>query len=123
MDGVQNIFEHAFVLDHLSQDSYQMLPLVHSEMKEHGEFIQMTYRQRAGGTGTIGTNYNAGGITYRMETSSTLQPDSWESGTSLFRIVGNPIDNGDGSETVTVEFTFPLGSTSRFIRLRLITEQ
>ena len=49
-----------------------------------------------------------------MEKSSTLQNNSWASGTNLFRVVGNPTDNGDGSETVTVEFSFPLGSTSRF---------
>jgi beta-glucanase (GH16 family) len=122
MDGIPTIFEHAFVLDHLSQDSPAMLPQVHLAMRQQVEFIQMTYRQRAGGTGTIGTNYNAGGVTYRMETSSTLQNNSWASGTNLFRVVGNPTDNGDGSETVTVEFSFPLGSTSRFIRLNLITD-
>lgn len=122
MDGIPNIFEHAFVLDHQATDSIEQLPFVHTEMKGTTEFLQMTYRQRAGGTGTLGTDYNAGGITYRLETSTTLQPDSWLSGAQLFRQVGTTIDNGDGSETVTVEFAFPISSSGQFLRLNLITD-
>ena len=122
MDGIPNIFEHAFVLDDEAADSQAMLPRVHSDRRGNSEFIRITYRQRSGGTGTTGTHYHAGGITYRVETSSTLQSDSWLSGANLFKIIGDPIDNEDGSESVTVEFAFPVSSSGQFIRLNLITD-
>ncbi len=122
MDGIPNIFEHAFVLDDQAADSQMMLPRVHSQRRGNSEFLRIDYRQRSGGSGTTGTHYHAGGITYRVETSSTLQPGSWLSGTNLFKIIGDPIDNGDGSESVTVEFAFPVSSSGQFIRLNLITD-
>lgn len=122
-DGIINIFEYAYVLNNLEKDSLEALPFVRTVEKVSGQYLQITYRQRTGGTGITGVDYRAAGMTYRVEVSGTLQKDSWESGTSLFRSVSTPIDNGDGSETVTVEFVFPLGSSKRFIRLKLFTEE
>lgn len=122
MDGIPNIYEHAFVLNHQSPDSLNYLPRLQTVTKGSTEFLQMTYRQRTGGTGTTGTDYQAGGVTYRVESSTSLQSDSWSSGTHLFRVVGTPVNNGDGSETVTVEFAFPPNPSGHFIRLNLITD-
>lgn len=122
MDGVPNIFAHAFVLDDQAQDPQAVLPRVYSDRRGNSEFARITYRQRSGGTGATGTDYQAGGITYRVETSSTLQSDSWLSGTNLFKVIGDPFDNGDGSESVTVEFAFPVSSNGQFLRLNLITD-
>lgn len=122
IDGIPNIFEHAFLLDEQATDSQEMLPHVHSDKRGNSVFARITYRQRSGGTGATGTHYHAGGVTYQVETSSTLQSDSWLSGTNLFRLIGDPIDNGDGSESVTVEFAFPVSNSGQFLRLNLITD-
>ena len=122
MDGIPNIFEHAFVLDEQVHDSQAMLPRMNTIQRGIIDYAQIIYRQRSGGTGVTGTDYRAGGITYRVETSSTLQPGSWQSGSHLFREIGDPIDNEDGSETVTIEFVFPANSSGQFLRLNLITD-
>ena len=121
-DGIENIFEYAFVLNPSEATPLEFMPAVYTVEKENGTFSRITYRHRTGGTGRIGTDYTAEAVTYRVEVSGNLAEGSWESGTSLFNLVGSPHDNGDGSETVTMEFAFPVDVGRRFLRLKLITE-
>lgn len=45
-------------------------------------------------------------------------PSPWSTGSVL--PVGSPVDNGDGTETVTVRLTTPISADRRqFIRLRV----
>ncbi|MEE3179497.1 MAG: hypothetical protein VX317_07420 [Verrucomicrobiota bacterium] len=57
-------------------------------------------------------------IGYTVETSEDLV--SWETGEGFTRQVGVPVDNGDGTETVTVRTLIVLtASPRRFFRLRV----
>ena len=81
------------------------------------DYITLTYRRLAGGSGTTGVDYTAGGYTYTVEVSTDLMSSSWLSGVSHVVAVGSPIANGDGTETVTVRTVAPLGASPRFMRL------
>ena len=120
-DGIQNIFEYAFALDPAEASPLELLPAVYTVEKERGTFTGITYRQRIGGTGRIGIDYTAAAVTYRVEMSGDLAEDSWDSRGALLNLIGIPRQNGDGSETVTIEFAFPIDVGRRFFRLKLIT--
>ncbi|HPA19366.1 MAG TPA: hypothetical protein PLU30_16585 [Verrucomicrobiae bacterium] len=81
------------------------------------EYLYYSFRQRSGGTGDPGAGYSADGVSYHVEISGTLLGDSWLSGPGLFDVVGTPIDNGDGTETVTIRIQRPEAGRL-FVRLR-----
>jgi hypothetical protein len=59
----------------------------------------------------------ADGITYTVEYDGDLA-DPWSTGSVL--PVGSPVENGDGTETVTVRLTTPVTVAVRqFMRLRV----
>lgn len=83
------------------------------------EFLSVTYRRVAGGSSNDGVNYTANGIVYTVEHNDDLD-SPWSSGSVT--AAGLPLDNGDGTETVTVLLTTPLtGSGRQFLRLRVTT--
>jgi hypothetical protein len=64
---------------------------------------QFTFRRRRGiGTGTTEAGYTVDGITYTLKASPSLSSTSWQTGSNVIQQVGTPVDNGDGTETVTV---------------------
>ncbi len=96
--------------------SVEFLPVV----SESAEFLQLTYRQRTGGTGTVGVDYIIGGLQYTVEVSPDLSAGSWDSGSNLVEHIGTPVDNLDGTETVTVRLKESIGTSSRkFLRLMI----
>lgn len=61
------------------------------------------------------------GIGFVVETSTGL--DDWQWGAGVVTQTGDPVDNGDGTETVTVRvLTAMEGEPSRFVRLRVARE-
>ena len=120
-DGLKNIFEHAFVLDPLTPEGPAVRPGGTLATQPPDDFLQLTYRRRIGGSGTTGVNYTADGVTYVVEVSPGLSPASWMSGSGVVVAVGSPVNNGDGSETVTVRCLNPISAGNRFIRLRVTT--
>jgi hypothetical protein len=84
-------------------------------------YIVLTYRQRTGGTGTVGVDYTAAGLTYTVQVSDTLT-GIWQSSAALVEFVpGSRISNGDGTETVSVRMKQVVtGATQKFMRLALI---
>jgi hypothetical protein len=65
---------------------------------------QFTFRRRRGiGTGTTEAGYTVDGITYTLKASPSLSSTSWQTGSNVIQQVGTPVDNGDGTETVTVQ--------------------
>jgi len=82
--------------------------------------LVLTYRQRTGGIGAVGVDYTAGGVTYTVEVTDELG-GTWQSGTSLVELVpGSVVNNGDGTETVSVRLKLPVTSAPmRFARLVL----
>jgi len=117
-DGQNNLLEFAFgTLPRSAESSAQ--PVVQCV----GGFLQITYRQFTGGTGATGVDYTARDLRYAVEVSTTLADGSWQSGSSLVELVpGSVVDNGDGTETVTVRAKTPVASVSRqFLRLNVAT--
>ena len=71
-------------------------------------------------SGDTGDGYRVYGITYTVE--ATDDPNSWDPASSVLTLQaeGDPVDNGDGSETVTVRLTPPAGNDTRwFARLHV----
>ncbi len=126
-DGLSNFLEYAFSLDPTLANAANApaVTMVEGSGDETGnQYLTITYRQRSGGTGTIGVDYTAAGVIYGVEVSDTLSPLSWNAGTAWVEAVGLPADNGDGTQTVIVRRKLPLGDTPKsFIRLRAISSQ
>ena len=61
-----------------------------------------------------------GGYLYRVEVADTLTAP-WSSGTTLVEQIGPTINNGDGTETVTVRLKQAVsGTTQNYLRLVLV---
>lgn len=77
-----------------------------------------SFRRRTGsGTGSTESGYTVDGITYTLKASPTLSSANWQSGSSVIQQVGTPVNNGDGTETVTVRI---LGSNqTSFIKMEV----
>jgi hypothetical protein len=62
-----------------------------------------SFRRRGGsGTGSTETGYTVDGVTYTLKASPTLTTPNWQTGSNVIQQVGTPVNNGDGTETVTV---------------------
>jgi len=119
-DGIANLAEFAMKLDPLHSDPVATIPSASVVEPTPGgdRFIEFKFRQRQGGTGTTGFNYNAAGVSYVVQTSTDLTEATWSEGSTLFSIVGSPVDNGDGTETITVRSTGAV-SGRQFVRLKI----
>jgi len=110
---------YAFVIDSLDPaEAGGKLP-VSAIVDDH---LQISFRRIKGGTGHAEKTYSAGGITYTVECSSTLVPNSWQSGSAVLEQVGNAVDNDDGTETVVVRVKATVTSDTdgkEFIRIRV----
>jgi len=78
--------------------------------------------QNLGGTNYLVISYNE--VLYDTDISYTVQVSSdlitWNSGPGFTAPVGLPVDNGDGTETWTVQDLIPSnGTTARFIRVQI----
>lgn len=115
-DNLKNVFEYAF--NCVPTNAASVTFPVGSQENDH---LIITYRERAGGTGTVGVDYMAGGLLYIVQVADDLL-GSWDSGSDLVELVpGSRINNGDGTETVSVRIKQSLsGTTQKFIRLILI---
>ena len=62
-----------------------------------------SFRRRSGsGSGSTESGYTVDGITYTLKASPSLSATNWQTGSSVVQQVGTPVNNGDGTETVTV---------------------
>ena len=77
-DGLPNGIELALGTDP-TLSSVEFLPVV----SESAGILQITYRQRTGGTGTVGVDYTIGGLQYTVEVSPDLSAGSWDSGSTI----------------------------------------
>jgi len=120
-DGLVNLIEFALKLNPKGVDAAALLPTAALvETSPGARQLEFTFRQRTGGIGTMGAGYATAGITYTVQTSADLNPASWTEDNSGFQIVGTPVANGDGTETVTVTVRLngPLND-KRFVRLKV----
>jgi beta-glucanase (GH16 family) len=119
-DSFLNIFERAYGLDIFNPDPLSDGPAGSLTEVTNQDYVSLTYRRLAGGTGTTGISYSSDGYNYVVEVSSSLTPGSWQSGETFVQAVGSPVDNGDGTETVTVRALAPMIPGSKvFMRLNV----
>jgi hypothetical protein len=117
-DSLKNIWERAWGSD--PNDSSSHYKLV-SKIERIGEsdYLAITYRQITGGSGKIGVDYTEEGITYTVHTATFLT-GPWSSGAQEVELVSEPVENGDGTETVTVRSVDSIPSTPKqFLKLVL----
>jgi|GEM_PF-4086276 len=114
--GMPNIVKYAIGVDPFQGASvgWPSSYVVH-DPRDRQDYVEIQFRQRKGGYGQIGWNYQAAGFVFRVEAQEN---SSWVVDPKLIEIVGKPIDNGDGTETVTMRSTRP-GKTQA-LRLSLI---
>ncbi|MCC5841825.1 MAG: S8 family serine peptidase [Opitutales bacterium] len=119
-DGLPNLLKFAFNLDPMRHTA-DLAPVLGEQMIGSDRHLTLTYRQRTGGSGTPGMGYTVDGIAYHVETSSSLAPDTWHTGAAWFEVAGPALDNGDGTQTVTLRLRPPVGDPdpARFLRLRV----
>ncbi|MFN0130342.1 MAG: lamin tail domain-containing protein [Verrucomicrobiales bacterium] len=105
-DGTRNLLEFALASDPAAADP-ESLP--HAAIRpvevlaETSDFLTLTYRRRR----------DAPTLTYRVEVSGNAV--DWSPATAT---VGPPVDNGDGTDSITVRDTQPVGEAPpRFMRL------
>ncbi|MGI9239630.1 MAG: CotH kinase family protein, partial [Verrucomicrobiales bacterium] len=99
-DGVVNLFEYSGGTDPLNASSVAG-PAVGIAAAGADEFPTITYTRRRDRTD----------LSYLVEVSTDLA--SWDSGVGFTVQVGAPVNNGDGSETVTVRSLRSIGSSPR----------
>lgn len=124
-DGIETLAELVFHGDPFVADGPAIAPQGAMAVRpaDGKSYLELSWRQWAGGMGTVGVDYTARGVTYRAEHSENLQPDSWMSGAGLVEQVGAAIPNGDGTETVTVRMLPAVAGSGRgFARLRLMLD-
>jgi len=102
-DGLINLLERGFATDPTDSSDYRQ-PASAIMQVASDDYFTITYQRVKDGTGTSGVDYNAKGISYRVEVSSDLtqawnQGDPWVE--EIIPLSGRP-DNGDGTETVTL---------------------
>jgi hypothetical protein len=100
-DGSLNVWERATGTSPTEAASVS-LPEPEMTTDSGADFFSIQYRRLSGGSGTTGVNYSKDGLTWKVQTRTDLMTGSWAEGTSLVEQVGEPVDNGDGTETVTV---------------------
>ena len=106
-DGIPNLMKYAFDLN----------PFVAGT----GGLPELTV-QNVGGSNYLAISYTrvlfVTDISYTVQVSDDLA--TWNSGPSFTAQLGPPIDNGDGTQTVTVQDLVPIDSAAkRFIRVQI----
>ena len=116
-DGIENLLERAFGTSPVAGNDSSVMPTGGPTDFDGTEHMSLTYRRLRGGSGSTGINYTVNGLTYTVEYNTDLT-DPWNSGS--VEPVGDPVDNGDGTESVTVRLTTPIGTEPRgFVRLKV----
>jgi hypothetical protein len=115
-DGVVNLLERAFGTHPGESGSVRQ---VSGQVTEQGDlrYPSIRYPRLAGGSGTTGIDYTVDDLMYTVEYGTDL---SGSMNTGAVSQVGNAVDNGDGTETVTVRTHTPAETgTPAFLRLRV----
>ncbi|MHA3774545.1 lamin tail domain-containing protein [Verrucomicrobiota bacterium sgz303538] len=108
-DGISNLLEFALGLDPKMADAAPVSETSFSMDGTDGPFLTVKYRR----------NLSAQGIQFSVDTAGNV--GTWSLDTAIQ--LGAPVNNGDGTETVTRRDTTPANSANqRFIRLRVVGE-
>ena len=115
-DGIPNGYEYPFNIDPTRPVSPDRLPRV---VNFNGR-SSLVYHQYKGGTGIIGVDYTANGVTYVVQVNDSLSSSNWRSGTNWVEWTGERSDSGDSTDVVSVRAKPPLASSPQlFFRLKV----
>jgi len=111
-DGLSNLEEFAFGGDPIDAgDANTIRPSGSVEPSGASQHFEFDYRRL--------TNLYSE-IHYTLQVSDSLAADSWQTGSASFEVVGAPLDNGDGTETVTIRLIESTADAPKqFIRLKV----
>lgn len=114
-DGISNLMEFAGASDPFLPNHHAPL---HQLVKMQDNRLELHFRRRKGnGNGDVINGYIVDGIKYTVQMSEKLDAD-WHTGSDYFEAIGNPKNNGDGTETVVVRLRS--GSySSAFVRVKV----
>ncbi|MGC9452247.1 MAG: S8 family serine peptidase [Oceanipulchritudo sp.] len=117
-DALANKLEFALMGNPLLPDARDVSP-VQTVIDSDGDlYLQYSYRRRLGeGSGSTLTGYTVDGITYSLETAPSIGTQDWLSGPEFLEEPAPPVNNGDGTEIVTVRVRQPVTSEGPFVRL------
>ena len=105
-DGVHNFWEFVSGRNPLAAEMSPICSVTLATDQTEGPYLTLQYRRNLGATG----------LQYHVDTTGQL--GAWTSDGSIQ--VGAPLNNGDGTETVTRRDTEPSSSAAqRYIRLRV----
>lgn len=123
-DGLSNLLEYAFGFSPVLPQTGVIMPRGSAVTVDPvGPWLQIAFRQRQGGVGTPGLDYVADGVHYLVETTADLTSILWQSGSSWLEVRGTPVNNGDGTETVTIRLKEALSPDQvRYLRLRIVDQ-
>jgi hypothetical protein len=109
-DSIANLFEFAFGLNPTALTSHDFLPSPGIVSTNGSNFLTLTFRE-------LNDKVEAG-LNYDVQESVSLDPP-WTSLAPANQI-GTPIDNGDGTSTVTFRANAPMISGPQsFLRVRI----
>jgi len=94
---------YAFGIDSLDPaDAIGKLPSLQIAEVGNNQHLELEFRRRVGGAGALNhvDGYVADGVRYIVQCSSNML--NWETGDALLEVIGSPVDNSDGTETVRV---------------------
>jgi len=117
-DALNNTLEYAVNGNPLLSDA-AVTPVGTTVMVAGKPHLAIRYRQFTGGTGKNGVDYQVRDLTYRVGLSTTLQANSWQTGDAFVEPEASPVDNGDGTQTVTVRTELPVDAIGPAAFLRL----
>lgn len=125
-DRIVNLLEFAFGLNPLIKNTTPPYTIGSATTESGSLYFTVNYRQREGGTGSLGVDYTADGLRYTVEASTDLQtwqPFSSLPGASSHR---SRATNGDGTETINLELFLQDTLTANkkvFVRLNVTAVQ
>jgi len=119
-DALNNTLEYAVNGNPLLPDA-AVMPADTTVVVAGQPHLAIRYRQRTGGIGKTGVDYQVDDLTYRVGLSTSLQPNSWQTGDAFVEPEGSAVVNGDGTETVTVRAEAPIDTLGpgAFLRLEI----
>jgi len=125
-DGMSNLMEYATGGNPESVGGGAISSLVEDAVTP-GDLL-FTYRRlrevsSGDASGTTGNGYSIYGVNYAVQASDNLTAWSSAAVSLAMQVEGAPVDNGDGTESVTVRLTPPSATDAHwFVRLRVEQE-
>ena len=110
-DGVPNRLERAFG-GNPREASRAVLPTVDTVEEEGGRYLSLTYRQLMGGSGAVGVDYTADGLTYTVVQSSDPGGEGWSPASVVVLDVAEDTPK-TGYATVTVRLDVPVSEAGK----------